>query len=410
MTITLTYDNTNAKVSIACNGIVTGTGAKIERSTDQTRWTTVRNGLAATVTGSAISTLDDYEFVPGVANYYRVSATTVSVGLLDGTFETGVTGWATSFGSTVQSGAQFHSGSKSAQMTTLGGAPTQSTLRPGNSNLSPIVAGVSYTLSMWAYSVAGYATGYHASIDWYDASKAYISTSSSGNTAIPAATWTQRTVTAAAPANAVYAAYGPTLPTPPDNTVLFFDDITITGPSITGNITPNLTQFWLKSVTRPFLNQVVSVINPGDAGRPTRGIVNPVVGRTLGIAVSDVRGGQQFTLELRTNTANDAQEIDYLLASGDILFFHVPAAYDYPSRYILASDASAARPFPTNVGRNWSIQCEQVAAPGPDVVYAIGTWQTVLNKYPSWAALLAANPTWADVLQLVGDPSEVIVG
>jgi len=37
------------------------------------------------------------------------------------------------------------------------------------------------------------------------------------------------------------------------------------------------------------------------------------------------------------------------------------------------------------------------------------SWTTVLAAYATWSALIAGKATWADVLNLVGDPSEVIV-
>lgn len=50
----------------------------VQRSTDQVRWSTVRGGAAVTVAGDAVS-LDDYEFVADVPNYYRVAGEVASI-------------------------------------------------------------------------------------------------------------------------------------------------------------------------------------------------------------------------------------------------------------------------------------------------------------------------------------------
>lgn len=74
MTVTATYDATLSRVRLAATSLDgSATYATIERSTNGIRWTTVRGGTARTVTGGAVS-LDDYEFVDGVANTWRVTA------------------------------------------------------------------------------------------------------------------------------------------------------------------------------------------------------------------------------------------------------------------------------------------------------------------------------------------------
>ncbi len=137
-------------------------------------------------------------------------------------FESGsVAAWTGSGATIASSTAQAHGGTRSALMTVTG-SPSQATMRPATN--IPVVPGTSYTAYFWAYSVAGFAN-VQSVIDWFDASGAYITTSSSGIVALPAATWTQRSVTATAPSNAYYAAFGPTLGgNPPNGTAIYVDD------------------------------------------------------------------------------------------------------------------------------------------------------------------------------------------
>jgi hypothetical protein len=65
----------------------------------------------------------------------------------------------------------------------------------------------------------------------------------------------------------------------------------------TDDITPTITEPWLKSVARPFLNQPVTF--GGDTfamERPARRGVFDVVGRSLPVAVSDVRSSRRYSL------------------------------------------------------------------------------------------------------------------
>lgn len=110
-----------------------------------------------------------------------------------------------------------------AMLMTVVGAPSQAYVRP---NGVRIIAGNSYTTSMWVYSVAGYGN-VRAVIDWSDAGGNYLSSSSTGF-AVPAAQWTYITVTDIAPVSALFASYGPTLSSSPAaGTALWVDEVLI---------------------------------------------------------------------------------------------------------------------------------------------------------------------------------------
>lgn len=180
--------------------------------------------------------------------------------------------------------------------------------------------------------------------------------------------------------------------------------------TFTAAITPTLSgQVWLKSLARPFLNREVWVMSVGDVERDARNGVFPIVGRSLPVAVTDVRLGREFSLNILRETADDAEDLDYLLASGDPMFLHAPPDFPVPSLYAVAGRIVKAHPVPGDPLRTYAVPLIEVVAPGADVIGSLGTWNTVLAGYATWSALIAAKATWNDVLQLVGDPSEVIV-
>ncbi len=173
-----------------------------------------------------------------------------------------------------------------------------------------------------------------------------------------------------------------------------------------------LTDVWIKSIARPFLNQTVKLLgNTFAIEREERGAAFRVVGRSLPVAVTDVRGSRKYILKARTDTADAATDLDLLLASGDILFLHAPPGSVVPTGgvFLMAGPVLVERPAPPSLLQFTNISVVEVAAPGPDVVGTTATWQTVIGGYATWSALIAAKPSWGHLLDLVGDPSEVLV-
>lgn len=256
MSLSATFDPLLSRVRLSANTL-TGIGlATFERSLNQIRWTTVRGGSSVGVVSNAAA-LDDYEFVPGVVNYYRVNAP----------------------------GSTFYTFS-----------------------LTPVQSGV-----------------------------------------------------------------------------------------------------WFKSITRPFLNRAVEVIDYSDIQRPARNGIFEVKGRSFPIAVTDVRGSRRWTYEVVAHTTTDADALDLVFASGDPLFVQTDGEHDIPGGYVVVGDVSRGRWGHASRRRYFSLPVTEVAPPASDVVGATSTWETLVAEFGSWTAVLAAFNTWAEVADYVADPSVVIV-
>lgn len=74
MSLTATFDPLLSRVRLSGTALDGAATALFERSVNGVYWTTVRGGTAVTVDVADTASLDDYEFVPGVINYFRVSA------------------------------------------------------------------------------------------------------------------------------------------------------------------------------------------------------------------------------------------------------------------------------------------------------------------------------------------------
>lgn len=174
-------------------------------------------------------------------------------------------------------------------------------------------------------------------------------------------------------------------------------------------VTPVLDSVWLKSIARPFLNREIMVTDYSAVSRTSRAGVFNVIGASSPIAVNDVMTAPRFSLSVLTTDAEDEHNLDLVLASGDTLLVQVPATCRVPGGYVSVADPSRERHTPRGEFRFWEIPCQVVRAPGPDVVGALSTWQTVINTYGSWSAVIAAHPTWTDLLTLIGSPEDVVV-
>ena len=175
------------------------------------------------------------------------------------------------------------------------------------------------------------------------------------------------------------------------------------------SITPVLDTIWLKSMARPFLNRPVTLTAYSDIARGSRNGVFDIVGRTLPVAVTDVRGSRAMTITVMVPSVSEADDLDQVLASGDPILLHVPPDCPIPGMYAVVGTVSISRRSMRGTRRYLELPLTEVAAPGPDVVGDTVTWQSIVNAFATWDDLVAAEATWHDVAERIGDPGEVVV-
>lgn len=256
MSLTATFDATLSRVRLHATSLTPAGTALFERSINGVKWTTVRGGTAVAVDGSNEANLDDYEFLPGVVNYYRVT-----------------------------SGAHV------------------------------------------------YAT----------------------------------------------------------------------------TITPSQSGVWFKSISRPFLNMQVNVQSEEDITRQARNGVFPIIGRSVPVAVTDVRLSREWRSTLWVNTVADADALEIVFNSGDPLFIQVSPNSTVTGGYVVVNQMTRRRFGVLSTRRWFDLELTEVAAPGPDVVGSTVTWESLVAEFGTWDDVLAFFGTWADVLEYVSAPETVVV-
>lgn len=193
----------------------------------------------------------------------------------------------------------------------------------------------------------------------------------------------------------------------------YTDGDVLTG-SFTCEITVDQPEAWLKSVERPFLNRPLDcVLNPAPFSRTARNGVWDVIGRSFPVATTDVRLGFEFELRVVTTTYDEQQDLDYLLASGDVLYLQPTASFPVATMFALSGSVSIERPVRNrdcdSDYRRFIIPLVQVATPESDIVGLTSSWFTVIKTYATWQDVIDEYTSWADLLELVADPSEVII-
>ena len=343
----LSYEPVLSRVRLSVSGLSPASYAVVERSTDQVRWAAVRGAAEVAPTGGGVA-VDDYEFTPDVVNYYRVRAYTsgdVELGpALNGNpyLETDASGWTAVGGTVARSTAQAHEGVGSLLLTP-DGVTAQVEARATN---VPVTTGKSYRMAAWVRSTV--ARTVSVAIRWRD-SVGTLLTTTSVPASLSAGVWTLVVCDGVAPASATQATpvAASMSSTPPAGNTVYVDEAHMAelgaGPVFAGTITPAIGGVWLKSIARPFLNRQVVVVDYSDVERPSRAGVFDVVGRSLPVSVSDVRGSRRWTLEVLANTLDAADDLDLLLASGDTLLVQVPAGSGVPAGYVEVGDTRQRR-------------------------------------------------------------------
>lgn len=473
MTVTLTYDDTLGRVVIDADALTSAVDyATVERSVDQVVWSTVRGcGEVDVTAGEFTLPVYDYEFRPDVVNYYRVRGVDTSAisFVAAGTASTGSSGSRTpgAPAGIVAGDLVLISASTRNSGTGTVNTPTDWTVMGTSGNFT--VFGRIYN-GVWSMPTITYTSG-SANEDTIAQSAAFRNAaldpavgaatglnSSAQNVAHPAlivpaddllivaagwkqddytsvaalsapATWSEIQEASSTAGNDASQIWNYLIQTTATNVagasfvvtggasaisraiVMAFERAAYLNQQ-TASITPEPTSAWLKSIMRAFLNRPVSLGGPPLAPtREGRGTEHDVAGRTLPVAVVEVAGSRIYTLRLRTETDADGQTMDYALASGDVLFLHGPVGSGAPAGGVYFTVKSATETPLRNSSevRHWLVQARESAAPGPDVVTATATWDSVLALYATWDDLLAAHATWDSLLALVGDPAEVIV-
>jgi hypothetical protein len=466
VTVSLTYDNTLARVRVNATGLGTATSAAVQRSLNQVVWTTVRGASEVAVTAGVLATVDDYEFASDVVNYYRVvypnAITFINAGTAVHAANASVTPtvpassttgdllliWAATRSSgqgvpAVPTGYQLlidaanarlfgkiHDGSEpnpTVTFTGTGGATMSFSAQMAtfrNAQLAYVDAAGALNATAQNIAVPDLTVTRDNSVvlalgwkqdDWTSV------TSPSGFTEIgepsttlgddQGITWGRLIQTNALPVtSAVFTVTG--------GATAVSRGIAMSIPPTTAtqssSITPSLDGVWLKSLGRPFLNRQLSCApNPGTISRENRGPISATVGHSLPSAGSELRSSRRLTIDLVFTDTDDRLAMNVILGTGDPLFIHTPLGHPLPTMNVIVEDSTETRPLLNRLCnrdlRVFTLPLVEVAAPGAGVMGSTSTWQTVIDEYASWAAVVADKSTWLALIEIVGSVNEVVV-
>lgn len=184
------------------------------------------------------------------------------------------------------------------------------------------------------------------------------------------------------------------------------------------SIIPDLEgETWLKSIRYPALNRVTECNLWQDIDRSFQGGIFPVQGRSLPVAVTDLRQGRRYVLQVVTRTPEQERDLELALTASGTFFLHV--AHEevvecentsaIPGGYFVIDTTNQRRATVGSQTMVWTLPMIAVAPPEPQVAGTTLTWRTVERLYGSWTALWASNSTWRDLWATIADPDDMVV-
>ncbi|TKG58046.1 hypothetical protein [Prauserella endophytica] len=461
MTLTATYANDLSRVRLAITGAPASADyARVERSTDQITWSTVRGGDTVAL-NAGTGQLDDYEFTPGVPNHYRatyvdsapisyVGAGTAAAGnnapvtpglpagLVDGdvlliwaairntegTVDTPA-GWTrlVDAGNAALLGRRYTAGDTAPTVTFTGGVAGADTLAQaaGFRNAELVPAAANTVLNAAAQDIT-----YPALTVPGDDHLVLIcgwKQDEWTNVGMPVTEIGEPSSVTGDDAGICWCYI---VETTRIDVVTGFFDITGGAAAISRGvtaafrpadyaareqtvITPAMTTVWIKNLQRPYLNRAVTVTDFSSITRPARAGVFDVVSRSLPVAVTDLRGSRRYTLTLTAANLDVAEDLEYCFATGEPVLVHVPAGCPFPGMYAVIGDITIERHSARTLRRFFDLPLTEVAAPPGTIVGDTVLWADIVAGFATWADLVAAEATWSDVLDRIADPADVIV-
>lgn len=463
--LTLTYDDTRSAITATASSLAaTINNVLFERSTDQIHWSQVRGGAAVTAASNAAS-VTDYEFTPGVVNYYRASAVDTAAPTFVSQ-STAVNANNASVSPTVPAGyaegdllliwaAVRNSGAGSIVVPSgwtavvqvdnwalLGRRATASESTPTVA-ISGGVSGADVIAQMSCWR----------NVDINPAATAYQKNPSAANVTYPGLyavqtswaallflAWRQSAWTGAATlagcteigdtssalgSGAAMAWDYQFTPTPTASASGVF---TITGgtsavsygvavalqpaPYITRTqaaITPFMTQVWLKIPEAPYLNRSVTLVDWSDNQRASRVGTYAIHAQRDSVAYQDVGSPRTVTAHLWADGVDDLASIELVLTVGNVLLLHTPHNVVLQSMYAAVGNYNYERPAHRSARALLRIPFTEVVPPDISIVGYLVTWSTLLTNYQTWQDEITANATWQAVLNLVGTPADALV-
>ncbi|MFI5561502.1 hypothetical protein ACIA2T_19665 [Amycolatopsis japonica] len=463
MTLNATYADDLSRVRLTFSGANTDADyAIIERTTDGVNWSVVRGGATVPVTAGA-GQLDDYEFVAGVQNTYRItykdSAPITWIGS-SGPF-TGVNtslvvaynggtqvgdlvlciatirntsasvvvpaGW-TVFASVsnVKVFGKIYDGSPPPTINFTGGVAgadvTAQTTTFRNADIDSLGGNTSFGSSAQNITVSGmtpsevpaqYVVFGWKQDDWSSVSTSPVFAAELGNVVSTAGDdaghlWFTRAVTTKTlqPTTTFTLTGGTTAPVVSGKFMLGRrKNVGVE----TQTITPALDSIWLKNPSRPSLNTKICVTDVSDITRPSRVGVFEVIGRTMPVAVTDVQGSRRLTLTITTTDLGAAADMDARLSSGEPVFIQTPSTdHAVPTMYAVLGDVVQSKRTFNGERRFFTLPLVEVAAPGSIVTGDTILWLDVPATYGTWADVIAAKTSWSNLMDSIATGSVIV--
>ncbi|MGW7359476.1 hypothetical protein ACWGI0_23290 [Streptomyces sp. NPDC054802] len=165
---------------------------------------------------------------------------------------------------------------------------------------------------------------------------------------------------------------------------------------------PDPNMCWLKDPGNPQRNGRFQVVSAPDWERPITQAEHRVRRRRNAVVFSDVRGGLEGPLVLRTRDDDERAELHFVLDSGNALLLQLAPGLGLEDMYVNVGPVIEGRitGYGGEPRRLWTLPLKQADMPvAVGVAGSAGrTWQDILTENTDWQEVLDSYATWEDVL------------
>lgn len=158
---------------------------------------------------------------------------------------------------------------------------------------------------------------------------------------------------------------------------------------------------WIKDPGSPQRNLRVMAVTAPDWQRVIQQGEHRVIGRRNSVILSDVRGGRDGTLTLRTYSDEERRHLHWILDSGHTLLLQFAPGLGFEDQYVAVGEVVEGRvtAYGGDPKRLWTLPLREQDMPVTTGVSGSAgrTWQDILSEFATWQEVLETYATWEDV-------------
>ncbi len=169
----------------------------------------------------------------------------------------------------------------------------------------------------------------------------------------------------------------------------------------------NIKPYWLMNPGRPGQNRRIEITELSEITNDGRTQSIEILGRSWPVVLSDFMASDVFTISIDAVNKAECNEIVGRLALGEPMYLLTPDVSNDIDSVYFTA-TRMSRAYDAKMS-SWTItvECREITQPAPAVYGQTYVWADVVSDYATWADVVAAVPTWSNLVDKVS--TDVII-